>query len=257
VLAGAGLLAGLAWAYLVAGAGMGMSALAMTRVALFPHLDPMGAMAMPGMAALPAALPIVVAMWWVMMTAMMLPSAVPVMLLHAQVVRHGQSRGQLPPGPAPTAAFLAGYLTVWLGFSIVAALLQWLLQEARLVTPMLWSGSAWLSGGLLALAGLYQLSPMKQVCLRHCQSPAGFLGRKWRPGRLGAFRLGLGHGAWCLGCCWALMALLFVGGVMNLVWIAVLALLVLAEKLARPGRGARIAVAALLIAWGMATLALA
>jgi predicted metal-binding membrane protein len=157
---------------------------------------------------------------------------------------------------ASTAAFAGGYLLVWLGFSVAATLLMWLLERAQVlsVTRMASTG-AWLSGGLLIAAGLYQFSPLKNVCLRVCRAPAEFLSRHWRPGTWGALRMGVEHGAFCVGCCWVLMALLFVGGVMNLLWIAILAVLVLAEKLAPHGLWVSRVCGAVLVAWGVATLA--
>jgi predicted metal-binding membrane protein len=162
-------------------------------------------------------------MWWVMMVAMMIPAASPTILLYAQVHRHSSG-----PEPAPpTAAFLAGYLACWLGFSLIAAGLQlWL------ISPMsIGVASREAAAGILIAAGTYQLSPFKDACLTRCRSPAVILSRHFRPGALGAFRIGVLHGAYCVGCCWLLMALLFVGGVMNLIWVAGLTLLVAAEKL--------------------------
>jgi predicted metal-binding membrane protein len=166
-------------------------------------------------------------MWWVMMIAMMLPSAAPVILLYARVV------GQVPGAVTPTMAFAAGYLVCWLGFSVLATALQFALERSGVVDGMMmWSTERWLTVGLLVSAGLYQLSPLKTACLAQCRSPAEFLTRHRRPGRLGAFHMGLVHGAYCLGCCWALMLLLFAAGIMNLVWIAGLSIVVLLEKLA-------------------------
>lgn len=179
---------------------------------------------MPGMAGMTHSpgWPLVAAMWVVMMVAMMLPSAAPAVLLYARVHRHAVS-GKAPP----TGAFLAGYLACWSGFALLATALQ--LAAASPMSMAL--ESRWASAGLLIAAGLYQLSPLKDACLNHCRSPAEFLSRHYRPGPWGAARLGLFHGAWCVGCCWLLMLLLFVGGVMNLLWIAGLTLLVAAEKL--------------------------
>jgi predicted metal-binding membrane protein len=144
---------------------------------------------------------------------------------------------------------------MWLVFSLVAATVQDLLQPAGLISGMmLWSKTAALSGTVLAAAGLYQLSPLKQACLRHCRAPAQFLVSHWRPGRLGALVLGMRHGAYCVGCCWLLMALLFVGGVMNLLWIVVLTLFVLVEKFAPAGAMIGKWSGALLLAWAAATL---
>ena len=193
-------LALLAWAYIISGAGM---------------------LSMPGMAASPGFATVAI-MWWVMMIAMMIPAAAPTILLYAHVHRHSNG----PTSAPPTAAFLAGYLACWLGFALIAAGLQiWLIAWS----PALAGDVA--AAGVLIAAGLYQLSPFKDACLSRCRSPASFLSRHFRSGPSGAFRLGALHGAYCVGCCWLLMALLFVGGVMNLVWIAGLTLLVAAEKL--------------------------
>jgi predicted metal-binding membrane protein len=236
----------LAWLYIWRGAGMGMSALAMTSVALFPHL----ASDVPG--EMPSALPVIVAMWWVMMIAMMTPSAAPLILLYGRVLRHHAAQGK---GGVPSFFLAAGYLAVWWVFSIAAALAQYALQPAGLISAMmLWSKSAWLSAAVLAAAGAYQLSPLKRACLTHCRAPVQFLTRHWQPGRRGAFIMGVQHGAYCVGCCWLLMALLFVGGVMNLVWIAALTLIVLVEKLAPRGNAYGTLAGVLLIAWAVATL---
>lgn len=193
---------------------------------------------MAGMAASPA-FPTVVIMWWVMMVAMMIPSASPAILLYAQVHRHSTEL----EGAPPTAAFLAGYLTCWLAFALVAAGLQISLVSSSLA-------SRETAAGLLIVAGIYQLSPFKDACLGRCRSPAQFLSRHYRPGTLGAFRVGLLHGAYCVGCCWLLMMLLFVGGVMNLLWVVGLTLLVAAEKLLPGGPWlTRIAGIAMII-WG-------
>ncbi|TIU99491.1 MAG: DUF2182 domain-containing protein [Mesorhizobium sp.] len=263
----------LAWLYIVAGAGLGMNAWEMTRLALFPHqqtadmTSDMSGMDMPGMdmsAMAMAAEPrawgaaiwaLMIAMWWVMMIAMMAPSAAPTVLLYARVHRHALAQGQLQDKLAPTGVFMAGYLLVWLGFAVAATALHWLLErEAFVSATMMSSQSRWLSGIVLIAAGLYQLSPLKNACLSHCRAPTAFLARHWRPHAVGALRLGALHGAFCVGCCWMLMALLFVGGIMNLVWVAGLAILVLAEKLFPAGQWVGRAAGIALIAWGSATL---
>ena len=262
-LAGLAALCMLAWLYIVTGAGLGMSAWEMTTLLLFPHQQPhnmmpgmdMGAMASGRAAWGFATWALIIAMWWIMMIAMMTPSAAPTILLYARVHRHALAEDQVQDRLAPTGAFAAGYLLVWLGFAAAAATLHWALERAGLVSAMtMGSSNAWLSGIVLITAGLYQLSPFKNICLAHCRAPTSFLSRHWRPHALGALRLGAMHGAYCVGCCWMLMALLFVGGVMNLTWIAALAILVLIEK-ALPlgpwvGRGVGVA----LIGWGVATL---
>jgi predicted metal-binding membrane protein len=235
VAGGLALLTLLAWSYIWMGAGTGMSAMDMTRLLLFPHLgaEPMAMMSME-----PShfAWTIAIVMWWVMMVAMMLPSAAPLVLLYGRVLRHRRADALPGAAYAPSAFLAAGYLAVWLAFSIAAATLQSLLEPVGLLsTTTWWSSSATLSAVILAAAGLYQLSPLKHACLVQCRGPVAFLMRYWRPGRLGAFVMGVRHGALCVGCCWMLMALLFVGGVMNLAWIALLALLVMIEKLAPAG----------------------
>jgi predicted metal-binding membrane protein len=240
----------LAWAYVWRGAEMGMSALDMTVLTLFPHAhpDPMPGMAPPTTTAITR-----IAMWWIMMVAMMAPSAAPLVLLYGRVLRH--SAAQATSQTSAYLLLLAGYFIVWLAFSIVAADLQSLLVRAQLISPMIfWSRDAWLSAVVLIGAGLYQLSPLKRACLSRCRGPISFLTRRPRTGKRGAFLLGLEHGAWCVGCCWMLMALLFVGGVMNLVWIALLGLLVLLEKIAPRPAVISIATGTLLIAWGIATI---
>ena len=185
-------------------------------------------------------------MWAVMMIAMMLPSAMPLLLLVAKI-----NHGRFPRNRAllGTCVFALGYLAVWTGFSALATLAQWGLLEARLVSPMMDSASPWLSVALLAAAGAYELTPLKNACLARCQSPLGYLMTGWREGIAGAFAMGLHHGAYCTGCCWLLMALLFVFGVMNLGWIAALAILVLLEKLLRRQAWFAWAAGATLLAW--------
>ncbi len=210
-----------AWIWIVFGAGTGTTAVAMTQMAGMPDMDMMMERAVwtPGYAGL------IFAMWWVMMIAMMLPSAAPMLLLFARVNRTQKLRDR--PYVA-TGFFAAGYIATWGGFSLLAAALQWRLEQLDLLGPMMTATNYWLGGAILLAAGLWQLTPLKGVCLRHCRSPLSFLARQWRPGRLGAFRMGIEHGAYCLGCCWFLMGLLFFGG--TLFWIAGLALFVLLEK---------------------------
>lgn len=166
-------------------------------------------------------------MWTVMMAAMMLPSTVPMVRLFSLSSRRASVRGE---SVVPTAIFLLGYLLVWTGFSVGATILQALLRDLALLSPMLVIENRVLAATVLLLAGLYQFSRVKLVCLAHCQSPLQFLLHFWRNGRSGAVVMGFRHGAYCLGCCWALMLLLFVVGVMNLKWVLVLAVLVLLEK---------------------------
>lgn len=174
-------------------------------------------------------------MWAVMMVGMMLPSAAPMILLYRQVARKAASRGRQL---APTAVFTLGYLLAWTLFSAVATLLQWLLEQLSLMSPAMVASSPWLGAGIVVAAGVYQLTPWKEACLEHCRNPVHLLSRHWRRGSAGALTMGAIHGGYCLGCCWALMTLLFVGGVMNLLWVALIAAFVLIEKLARFGRAA-------------------
>jgi predicted metal-binding membrane protein len=189
----------------------------------------------------------ILAMWFVMMVAMMLPSAAPMLLLFAATQRDRAARGE----PATVVAFAGGYLLVWAGFSVAAAALQGFLQERMLLSSDLAMTAGWIPAAVLALAGLYQLSPLKYACLVRCRSPLGFLLGHWRDGVGGALTMGVRHGAFCLGCCWALMALLFVGGVMNLTWVAVLALFVLGEKVLPYGVWLSRVSGVALIAWGV------
>ncbi len=171
-------------------------------------------------------------MWSVMMVAMMLPSASPLILLHVRVNQQQEDGGD---GFHGTVAFAIGYLLVWTSFSAVATLLQWGLEKLAVLSPMMASTSSLLGAGLLLAAGIYQLTPFKNACLRHCRSPVHSLMQHWRRGTSGAFMMGFHHGVYCIGCCWLLMALLFVFGVMNLVWIAVLSVFVLLEKVVPRG----------------------
>jgi len=192
------------------------------------------------------------AMWAVMMTGMMLPSAAPAVLLYGRVVRSD-------PGVASAQthihAFAGGYVVAWILFSAAATVLQGLFARWWVITPMMETRSSLFGGALLAAAGIYQFTPLKRACLAHCRSPAGFLSKYWHSGIGGGFRLGFRLGLFCLGCCWALMLLLFVGGVMNLLWIVGLTGFVLAEKLfpwgAIGGRWSGIAITAAGI-WMMA-----
>jgi predicted metal-binding membrane protein len=183
------------------------------------------------------------AMWAVMMTGMMLPSASPLVLLYAGALR---SSGDVRVG-RKTYAIAAGYVLVWALFSVAATALQRVLSSMLVLTPMMEPATPEAAAILLAVAGLYQLTPLKRACLRVCRSPLSYLLQHWRSSTFGAFRLGARHGAYCLGCCWALMLLLFAGGVMNLVVIVALTLWVLAEKLAPFGeQTARVSGVALL-----------
>ncbi len=192
-----------------------------------------------------------VLMWAVMMVGMMLPAAAPVILLFAAVNRKRREQGGLA---VPTGTFVAAYLLVWGGFSVAGGLVQWGLHAAALLSPAMATTSPLLGGALLVAAGVYQLTPLKEACLAHCRSPLGFLMTEWRDGRAGAFRMGLRHGVYCLGCCWVLMGLLFVTGVMNLLWVAAIATFVLLEKVAPGGRLIGRAASWVLIAAGLVVL---
>jgi predicted metal-binding membrane protein len=169
-------------------------------------------------------------MWAVMMVAMMLPSATPIILL---VVGTYRRRGT--GSPVLTMAFGSGYVIAWIGFSVAAAAIQLMLHRAALLSAEMASNSAMIGAAVLVLAGVYQWLPLKAACLTHCRSPLGFLTEHWREGTAGALGMGLRHGLYCVGCCWALMLLLFIVGVMNLVAVAAIAVFVLVEKVARRG----------------------
>ncbi len=187
-------------------------------------------------------------MWAVMMVAMMVPSTAPVVLVFAAVNR-GRRQQQ---GPfVPTGAFLLGYMVVWSGFSALATLGQWGLHAAALLSPTMVSTSPLLGGALLLAAGVFQWTPLKHACLAHCRSPLGFIMSEWREGIGGALVMGLKHGAYCVGCCWFLMGLWFVAGVMNLLWVAIIAAFVLVEKVAPAGPWVGRAAGLLLVGWGV------
>ena len=191
-------------------------------------------------------------MWAAMMVAMMLPSASPMVLLYARVARHAEAQGHDLRARAAIPAFASGYLAIWIFFSLLAVIAQWGLERLGALSAMMSVSAGALSGGLLIAAGLYQLTPLKATCLNHCRAPASFLAAHWRKGVGGAWRMGFVHGLYCVGCCAALMALLFVGGVMNLIWIAGLTLLVAIEKLVPFGAAAVKIVGTILIAGGAA-----
>src|SRR5450631_1070685 len=228
ILAALIVITGLAWAYVLWLANdMAMGGMDMTGFRMIPA--GMGLM-MPASAPWrPIEFLFMFMMWVVMMIGMMTPSAAPMVLLYARVGRQAAMQGK----PfANSYWFFGGYLLAWIAFAIVATLAQWAVQRASLLTPMMESASAILGSALLIAAGLYQWSPLKDACLRQCKAPFHFT---QRPGGFprdakGSFRLVIRHGAYCVGCCWALMALLFVGGVMNLLWIAVLTIFILLEK---------------------------
>jgi predicted metal-binding membrane protein len=234
----------LAWGYLLLGGGVGGEMMDMGGGQM---------MAMPAEWTLAYGL-VVFVMWAVMMVAMMLPSAAPITLLVAGIARRRRAAGANPG--YRTAPFVIGYLAVWLLFALAATLVQWRLDVAQLLSETMAIASMALAGTVLIAAGVYEWTPLKQTCLRHCRSPFEFLMFHWRDGARGAFVSGVRHGFFCLGCCWMLMALLFVGGIMNLAWIAGIALLVLIEKtLPWDGRTER-AAGVVLVVWGVVTLAM-
>ena len=229
----------IAWAYLLSGAGMDM--------------ETMDGMPMPAIASWsPFYFAVMYAMWTVMMAAMMLPSAAPMILLYSTISRRRFVQGA---AAAATAVFTLGYAAVWTVFSLAATTLQWALGEAALLAPAMKTGSAGLAGALLIAAGLYQWTPLKQACLRRCRSPLDFVLSFWRDGAWGGFVMGVRHALFCLGCCWALMLLLFVGGVMSFAWIAGLAAFVLVEKTAPGGHWVGRAAGSALVVWGGVVLA--
>ncbi len=206
------------------------------------------AMASMSRVADPGALVLTFIMWTVMMAAMMLPSAAPAIVLYGSLVRKNGARGKLLPG---VWIFTAGYLFAWTAFSAAATLLQALLEHASLLTAEMATASAGLGASALIAAGVYQLTPLKETCLGKCRNPLAFFMTRWRPGPGGAFRMGLEHGVYCVGCCWALMLLLFVAGVMNLVWVALIAAFVLVEKVFPGARAVSRTASAALILTGL------
>lgn len=172
-------------------------------------------------------------MWTVMMIAMMVPSAAPMILAFVTV---NQRRGSNARPVVPAYVFVLGYVATWSAYAAVATMAQWGLHTAALISPKMVVTSPLLSGGILVAAGIFQWTPLKRACLTECRSPLTFLMSEWREGTRGAFVMGLRHGSYCVGCCWMLMALLFVAGVMNLLWVAAIATFVIAEKLLPSGR---------------------
>ena len=237
VAAGLLLITSLSWWYLFSGADMDMGGMDMT-------------MPMPWSASYAV---LVFLMWWIMMAAMMVPSAAPMILLFALVNRRNRASGS---SHVATAVFAAGYLLAWGLFSLLATVAHWMLDQSGLLSAQMSSLSTSLGGLLLVLAGIYQFTPWKHACLRHCRGPLDFVMRYWRPGRLGALSMGLRHGTLCVGCCWVVMGLLFYGGVMNLYWITGIAVLVLAEKLFPAGDHLARAGGIVFVIWGMWLLVL-
>ncbi|NNE68666.1 MAG: DUF2182 domain-containing protein [Pyrinomonadaceae bacterium] len=187
-------------------------------------------------------------MWVIMMIGMMVPTVAPTVLIYAAIARKAANQGT---PVAPTSAFVAGYIAMWTVFSLLATVAQFGLDKAALLSPMMVSKSPVLGAVLLVSAGVYQFLPLKNSCLKNCRSPVEFISTYWKNGVGGAFRMGLHHGVYCLGCCWVLMLLLFVGGVMNLLWIAIITAFVLLEKVLPMGdRGGKV-FGALMIAVGV------
>jgi predicted metal-binding membrane protein len=217
-----------------------------------PGVQAMPGLAMPATATSSASHAIELgAMWAVMMGAMMLPGAAPMILFYTKIAGERSTRHN---GAGTSGLFALGYLVVWFAFSAVAVLLQLSFERYALVSPAMRTTSAVLAGIVLAAARVYQLTPAKRACLRQCRSPLAFVLGHWRPGARGAFVMGLTHGTYCVGCCGLLMLLLFVGGVMNVAWIGAIALYVLVEKTVPAGHWLSRAAGVVLILWGAATL---
>ena len=191
-------------------------------------------------------------MWAVMMVAMMLPGAAPTVLLVTTLASDRTANSKLVLATA--MLFASGYLLVWCGFSLAATLLQWGLDEAGLLSETMGFGNVTSAGAVFVAAGIYEWTPLKNACLRHCRSPTEFLVRHWRQGVLGAVVTGMRHGTFCLGCCWLSMALLFVGGLMNLAWVAAITLLVLLQKTIPCGGQTSLLTGAVFIEWGFVSL---
>lgn len=240
----------LAWAYLVLlTAAMGRGDMSLMGG---PSMPMSGVLAMAPAPWTLATFVLTFLMWWVMMVGMMIPSSLPAILLFRRVQHH--YRKDERPG-IYVAAFVAGYLIAWGAFSAGATAAQWGFGSAGLMSQLSMSVGSPVAAVLLAAAGLYQLSPLKHACLRHCRAPADFIAAHQRPGLSGALHTGAYHGVYCVGCCWLLMALLFVGGVMNLLWVAGLAVFVLVEKVVPAGHWlARASGVAMLGAAGMIVL---
>jgi len=235
----------LAWSYL--GAMAARMERGDLRLVGMADMSAMRGMVMPPQPWTAATFVLMTLMWWVMMIGMMVPSAAPMVLLFGELQRR-----RLPDErPAlRVALFVAGYLAIWAVFSGFATSAQWALTSTGHLSSMEFQATRRFGAVLVALAGLYQLAPLQNVCLRHCRSPAEFISSHWRGGSAGAWRMGVEHGAFCVGCCWLLMALLFFAGVMNLLWIAALGAFVLLEKLMPRGEWLARASGVLLVGLG-------
>ena len=238
-------LTSLAWAYTVHLAKV-MEA-SMTAMADMPDMPAMSMNTAPwGLVDVTATF----VMWAVMMVAMMLPSATPAITIFARASQKREPGALL----TPTAAFASGYLASWTLYSLAATGLQWLLHVLAMLNGQMAINSSFITGCMLVVVGVYQWSPWKYNCLKHCQSPIGFIFGHWRPGAGGAFRMGLEHGFYCIGCCWLLMMLLFAVGIMNLVWVAGIAIYVLLEKLLPLSHRLSQLTGVVVIAWGVLVL---
>ncbi|MPZ55115.1 MAG: DUF2182 domain-containing protein [Rhizobiales bacterium] len=239
----------MAWAYVLWLMNeMSMSGMEMPDMRM--SANPFGAAMIPALQPWTAAeFVLMFAMWVIMMVGMMTPSAAPMILIYARVGRQAAIQGK---PLAATGFFAGGYLLAWTGFSLLATVSQWALERAVLVTPMMASANDVFGGLVLTAAGAYQWTPLKDACLKQCQTPLMFIQRHggFRRDPLGSLSIGFQHGLYCVGCCWTLMALLFVGGIMNIVWIAGLAIFVLLEKITPAGRIISRSVGLLLIGWG-------
>jgi predicted metal-binding membrane protein len=233
---------------LIVAAALALAALLAWAWLLRQSTNAMGAMAGPEPFSAAYLLPAFL-MWAIMMVAMMVPSAAPMFLLHARIDRTPHGARRLLNG----VVFISAYILVWTGFSAAAAFAQALLVRWGIVSAAtLALGSKLIAAAVLLLAAVYELTAAKRLCLDKCQAPLVFVLNHWKPGTAGAFRLGLLHGLYCLGCCWALMLLLFVGGVMNIAWVALIGIVVVGEKLAPPNWHANLFVALGLILGAMA-----
>lgn len=244
---GLAIIVGLSWLYLVhMNAGMsGMTGMTSPMPGMTaPMAMPMTA---PTSRAAPIELLFTFVMWSVMMVAMMVPTVVPAISLFTTLT--GRRHPSQDP-TATTAVYVSGYIAVWVGYAAFAALAQWALTRAMLLSPMAGSNSVTVSALILLGAGIYQFTPLKDACLTQCRSPLAFFMAEWRDGGRGAFVLGLKQGAYCVTCCWSLMTIMFVVGVMNLAAMALLTMFMLAEKVATPAWHINRVSGAALIAWG-------
>ncbi|WP_428625241.1 DUF2182 domain-containing protein [Sedimenticola sp.] len=193
----------------------------------------------------------VLIMWIMMMIAMMLPTAAPMIVTYADILANQQGGARVL---SPLAAFIGGYLITWGSYSLVAVIAQWGLLQSDLITEMMVGANPLFNGSILILAGLYQWSKLKDVCLTHCRTPLQFFLSSWQSGSRGALRMGAKHGAYCVGCCWALMLLMFFFGLMNLIWIAALSIIMLSEKILPKGELFGKGVGILFFIWGLLIL---